>query len=143
VCSRDSGDRYKFKPGYVLIQGLELRNAAPPHGFTDGAGKARKYMRNAAAIFVERGEHVVIRNCTVHSSGNGIFVASGRDAPSLSRDITIEGSYIHGNGNVGSDRQHNAYTEAAGMVFQYNRFGPPRAGSRPTTTSAATCSSAR
>src|SRR5262249_49403370 len=46
----------------------------------------------------------------------------------LSRDILVEGNDIHGNGNAGSDRQHNVYTEAASIVFQYNHLGALRPG---------------
>jgi hypothetical protein len=40
----------------------------------------------------------------------------------------VEGNYIFGNGVVGSIFQHNNYTAAYNITFQYNRFGPPRAG---------------
>src|SRR5690606_26101384 len=45
------------------------------------------------------------------------------------RDILIQGNYIHGNGNVGRAFEHNAYTAAIGIVYEGNRFGPLRAGS--------------
>jgi hypothetical protein len=35
---------------------------------------------------------------------------------------------IYGNGVVNSVYQHNSYTESQGIVFQYNQFGPLRAG---------------
>lgn len=40
----------------------------------------------------------------------------------------VEGNYIYGNGIVGSGFQHNNYTAAIGITFQYNRFGPMRTG---------------
>jgi hypothetical protein len=88
-------------------------------------------MENAAAVFVERGEHIVVRGCILHGSGNGLFVASSSDEATQSRDILAEGNYIFGNGSTGKskDRHHNIYTEAIGMVFQYNRLGPLRDGS--------------
>jgi hypothetical protein len=75
---------------------------------------------------VEKGEHITIRNCILDDSGNGLFV--GSSDPNPSRDFLIEGNYIHDNGNVGSAFEHNNYTEVLGIVFQYNRFGPLRAG---------------
>src|SRR4029079_4241587 len=36
--------------------------------------------------------------------------------------------YIYDNGNVGSLFEHNNYTAAIGITFQYNRFGPLRTG---------------
>ena len=110
-------------PGaHLVIEGLEIRGAHTAYRFTDDNGNSARYTENAAAIFIEHGEHVTIRNCVLHDSGNGLFVAN------LSRDITVEHSYLFGNGNVDSIFHHNAYTEALGMLYQYNRFGPLRSG---------------
>jgi hypothetical protein len=54
------------------------------------------------------------------------FVASS-DALA-SRNILVEGNYIYDNGNTSSIYEHNNYTAAIGITFQYNRFGPLRAG---------------
>jgi hypothetical protein len=125
------GQRWGYKPGYLHLEGLEVRGAyrgegTSPNTFKDGKGATRSYTHNAAAIFVERGEHIVIRNCTITNSGNGLFVASGGSEEVQSRDILVDGCLIHGNGNVGRDREHNVYTEAIGITFQYNRFGKLR-----------------
>src|SRR6185503_10382937 len=64
-------------------------------------------------------------------NGNGFFVASGDSEEVLSRDILLERSRVYGNGTVkvANDRYHNIYTEAAGMIFQFNDIGPLREGS--------------
>jgi len=113
-------------PRYISIENLEIRSGRPPYTFTANNGAARSYTSNAASIYVEKGEHITIRNCTLHDSGNGLFVGSLADQPS--RNFLIEGTYIHSNGNTGSIHQHNNYSAAIGIVFQYNRFGPPRSG---------------
>ena len=84
------------------------------------------YTENAAGIFVERGEHITVRGVELECNGNGFFVASGDSEEVLSRDILLERSCVHGNGtlDVGPDRHHNIYTEAVGMVFQFNDIGP-------------------
>ena len=64
----------------------------------------------------------------LHDSGNGLFVSSAE--PNVSRDILIEGNHIYDNGNVGSIYEHNTYTEALGITYQFNHFGPLRAGRR-------------
>ena len=128
------GDRWGYKPSWIVLQNLVLRSAYPgtdaknPLGFTDNKGAKRAYAENAASVFVERGEHITVRNCVITDSGNGLFVASANTEEVLSKDILVEGSYIYGNGIVGVERRHNVYTEAAGVVFQGNRFGPQRAG---------------
>src|SRR5205085_676928 len=73
-------------------------------------------------------EHIVIRNCTITGSGNGLFVASSDEEAAISRDILVDGNNIYGNGNAGSDREHNVYTAASGIVFQYNHLGDLRPG---------------
>jgi hypothetical protein len=46
----------------------------------------------------------------------------------LREEPLVEGNYLHGNGVVGQYLEHDAYTEALGIVYQYNHFGPLRAG---------------
>src|SRR5688572_20104540 len=114
-------------PRYIVIEHLEIRSAHPNYQFTDDSGNTRAYSSAASSIYVEKGENITVRSCRLHDSANGFFVASSDEV--VSRDILIEGNYIFGNGIVGSAFQHNNYTAAIGITFQYNRFGPPRAGS--------------
>jgi hypothetical protein len=93
---------------YVTIEDLEIRNGHADHGFA----------RNTAAVYVPAGDHITLRGLDVHHSGNGLF--SWID----SSDVLIEGCYVHDNGNVGSNFEHNVYTESRRITFQYNRLGP-------------------
>ena len=111
---------------YITIENLEIRSGHPSYTFTDDSGTQQTYSTSASSIFVELGENITVRNCRIHDSANGFFVASSDDA--VSRNIMVEGNYIFGNGVSGSIFQHNNYTAAYGITFQYNRFGPPRAG---------------
>jgi hypothetical protein len=108
-------------PAHIVVENLDVRSARPPFAFTGRKG-VQRYALNAAAIFIEKGEHIVIRNCALHDSGNGLF------ASKASRDLLINGCHIFDNGNVKDIYTHNSYTEALGIVFQNNRFGPLRAG---------------
>ncbi|MCO6511678.1 MAG: putative Ig domain-containing protein [Aridibacter famidurans] len=114
-------------PRHIVIENLEIRSAHPDYTFTGDDGTVQNYTSSASAIYVEKGEHITIRNTVLHDSANGFFVASSDGT--VSRDILVEGNYIHGNGIVGSAFQHNNYTAAIGITFQFNRFGPLRAGS--------------
>jgi hypothetical protein len=109
-------------PTHIVVENLEIRSARPPYSFTDHSGVARDYPNNAAAIYVEKGDFITIRNCVMHDCGNGLFVAAA------ATEVLIEGNYIHGNGNVDSIYEHNSYTAAAGITFQFNRYGPLRDG---------------
>lgn len=119
---------WRKKPRFIELSGLELRGAHMSHTFRDAAGAPRTYSRNAAALFVERGEDITVRDCVITGSGNGLFVASGGSEELQSRHILVDGCSISGNGNVGSEREHNLYTEAIGLVIQNSRFGPLRPG---------------
>jgi hypothetical protein len=130
IVSLDHSDRYGFKPSHVVIQGLEFKHAHPDYHFTASAGEDLQYLPPAAGLFIERGEDIVVRDCVIDDNANGFFVASGDDEATQSRNITLEASYVFGNGTTGKgfDRHHNAYSEAIGMVYQFNRFGPEREG---------------
>jgi len=128
VVSLREGQQWGAKPRHLVLDSLELRGAHPGHSFTDQEGKRRRFSPSAAALFIERGEHIVVRRSTLTDSANGLFVASGDAEPTVSRDILAENNHIYGNGIAGSFYQHNAYTEAIGMVYQYNHFASLRAG---------------
>jgi hypothetical protein len=113
-------------PRYIVIEGLDVRGARPPRTFVDDAGNAQSYSANAAAVWIEKGEHITIRGSRLHDSGNGVFVSSAE--PYISRDILIEANEIFDNGNVNSLYEHNTYTEALGITYQFNYFGPTKAG---------------
>ncbi len=107
---------------HITIENLEIRGARPPYTFFDDAGAVQGYSTNAAAVHIEKGDHITIRNCVLSDSGNGLFVTL------LSSHILVEGNSIYGNGIEGSIYEHNSYTEAGGITFQYNRYGPLRSG---------------
>ncbi len=109
-------------PDYVIIENLDIRSGRSPFTFTNDSGQPGSYSENAASIYVISGSHITIRNCILRDCGNGFF------ASHQSGNITIECCHIYDNGVEGSYYQHNNYTESNGIVFQYNHFGPLRAG---------------
>ncbi len=68
---------------------------------------------------------LIIRNCTLHDSGNGLFIGEHNG---LTENILIEKNYIYNNGIEGSYYQHNTYTSAINITYQFNRLGPLRTG---------------
>jgi hypothetical protein len=107
-------------PSHIIIENLEIRSAHPDYTFTTDNGNTSTYANNAASIFVEKADHLTVRNCVLHDSGNGLFTAS------QSSNILIEKNLIYGNGIAGGIFEHNAYTESDGITYQYNRFGALR-----------------
>ena len=108
-------------PAHIVIEALDVSGANPSNSYQGTAGVA-KYSPTASGIWVEKGEGIVIRDCAIHDNGNGFFVSHA------SRNILMEHCDLFGNGVVKSMYEHNAYTEASGMVYQFNHFGPLRPG---------------
>ena len=120
-------DPYALGPTHIVIESLEIRNASPPLSFTDKTGAYAAYSSPAAGIFVQRGEDITIRACTVTQNNNGLFVGSS-GGPDLTRNVLIESNYVYENGGLNDPSEHNAYNETSNITYQFNHFGPPRKG---------------
>ena len=107
-------------PSNIVIENLDIRSGRPPYAFINTDNDPEDYSSNAASIYVEKAEHLVIRNCVLSDSGNGLFIGS---FDGQTRDILIDGNWIHGNGNEGSIYHHNTYTSAIGITYQFNHMG--------------------
>ncbi len=112
-------------PTYIILEGLEIRSAHPDYVFYDRRGRKQSYRSHAAGIHVERAANLIIRDCVLHDCGNGLFVGASNGR---TQRIIIERNHIHGNGIVGRFYEHNTYTAAVGIIYQFNRFGPLRDG---------------
>lgn len=108
-------------PAWLVIENLEVCGGRPPFSY-QGTGGAGRYADYTGGIFIEKGEHITIRGCTLRDNANGLVISS------QSKEMLVEGCWIHDNGVEGSVYSHNVYTCSAGMVYQHNRFGPLRAG---------------
>jgi hypothetical protein len=109
-------------PAHIVIGNLEIRSARPPYSYTARNGSVADYATNAAAIFIESGDNITVRNCILRDCGNGLFSYTG------SSNILVEGCHLYDNGIEGSIFEHNNYTSSRGITFQYNHFGRLRAG---------------
>ncbi len=112
-------------PAWIIIENLDVRSGRPPYTFTDDGGGQATYSDNAAAIYVEKAEHLIIRGCMIRDSGNGLFIGVNEGQ---TQDVLIEGNWVYDNGLEGSIYQHNSYTSALDITFQYNHYGPLRTG---------------
>ncbi len=105
-------------PSHIFVECLDIAGARPGNFYTGDDGSQHEYGKNAAAITIESGDHITLRNNVLSDSGNGLFSASA------SSEVRVVGNHIHGNGNVGSIYEHNSYTESAGILFEGNHYGP-------------------
>jgi parallel beta-helix repeat protein len=102
---------------HVVVECLDIAGARAESTFTDDGGASQSYDDNASAIFLEGGANVTLRNNRFHDCGNGLFVAS------QSSNVLVTGNQIFDNGNVDSIYEHNSYTEAHGITFEFNYYG--------------------
>ena len=116
-------------PSHIQIDGLNIRGAYPSHQFKDANGDTKTYDAFGACIWIDRGKDIVIANNEISDCTNGLFSKSTDDGDfAITKNLRIAGNYIHGNGVVGDEHQHNTYLQSQGVVYEYNRYGPPRTG---------------
>ncbi len=108
-------------PAHLIVSNLEIRSGRRPYFFSGREGR-KPYGKNAASIYIEKGEHITIENCRLHDSGNGIITAP------TTTDLIVRGCHVFDNGVEKSLYEHNAYISALRATFEFNRFGPLRPG---------------
>ncbi len=120
-------------PKYIEIANLHIEGCYYPYQFTGENGVTASYASFCGAIYARSPQHLVIRNCVLTDSGLGFFNWTGPDLDTayggVAHDITLRGNYIYNNGISGHWGRHQTYTEALGVVYENNHFGPQRAGS--------------
>jgi hypothetical protein len=105
-------------PANIVIERLELRNASYLNYFRTGAGARTNYSYNAAAIYIERGENITIRRCTI--TGNGIGIFAGSNDAYQAKNLLVQYNLMYGNGIPADGTHTNIYTSAIGATFEYN-----------------------
>ncbi|MGB7758864.1 MAG: Ig-like domain-containing protein, partial [Bryobacteraceae bacterium] len=122
-----------YKPMYIEIANLRIQNAHYNNRSTYPNGATGAFLDGSAGVYIFAAEHIVVTNCTITANRNGFLVLSGDASGGVesdeSRDITLQYSSVYGNGVSGEDAGHNIYSEASGIIYQYNYLGSPAAGS--------------
>jgi fibronectin type 3 domain-containing protein len=121
-----------WSPGYFSLQNLDIRNAYQGDPGTTltyiaSDGSTRSYSA-PCGIYVEKGDHITIKGCTIHGNNEGIFGAGQGDQRNL-ESVTIDSNSIYGNGTINGSREHNTYIEGLNTVYQFNKYGLLRNGS--------------
>lgn len=117
------------QPTYIQIDGLKFQRAHPDYGFTDSFGVHQTYSDFGACIWVERGHHITIADNEITDCTHAILSRSqdGGEA-SVTEDLRIAGNNMYGNGVAGSFTVHTTYIQSVGVTYEFNRYGPMRAG---------------
>ena len=129
LIQRSESQSRSYEPSYINISGLELRNASQSYNFTDNTGKTQTYNAFAASLYIEGASNITIQNCTLDSSGLGLFALTNDSSSLMTSNLTVEGNYFYNNGVPGSYLEHNSYCEVNGITYEYNYYGPLRSGS--------------
>ncbi len=119
---------YEQMPGPIVLEGLAITGGRADETFTNTSGAQEGYSDAVAGVFVQRGRGITIRGCEIFGNANGIFAGTSAGDEGT-YDVLVEANHVYDNGTPGSDRQHNSYNEVVGIVYQFNRFGAPRADS--------------
>lgn len=131
VIERANGMSSSFKPGYIEISGIELKNAHPDNSYTrQTGGAADAWSAGGGAIYLRGAEHVTVRDCVIHHCSNGIVTnQGGGEERNLVRDLVITHCNLHSNGKSGNYYGRNLETQAAGVTLQFCRLDEPLSGS--------------
>lgn len=125
---------YNVKSSNIIFEGFHVKNIKSTFNFTRMTGGQGQYARGAACVRVQAGDNVVIRNNEFENCANGIFTMSQPYGEAhLTRNILIEGNYVHDSGQVASYLEHGMYVQAIGATIQNNRFGPNAIGTLGTS----------
>jgi hypothetical protein len=123
-----SAAAWTYFPEYITIDGLEITGQYPDYTFTDTTGASHPYDAFGACIWIERGQHIVLRDNSIHDCTNGIFSKSTDDGDfAVTKDLLIEANDIRDAGVAGDDHEHGSYVQSVGVVYQFNHYGPQRA----------------
>lgn len=130
VIERSQGMSSSFKPGYIEISGLELRNAHPDFNYTRQTGGVVDAWSSAAgAIYLRGAEHVTVRDCVIHHCANGIETnQGGAEERNLVRDLLITHCHFHSNGKSGLYFGRNIETQTVGFTLEFCRLDEPLSG---------------
>ncbi len=127
---------YRRPARYVTIENLEILNASKfKMYYPKGKTKLEAYNEFSAGIYIEWGEHITIRNCTIHDCANGIFAASysnldrysgkspfDSEIQYVSRDLLLESNHFYKNGVPGKMFEHHTYCAAINTLYQFNHY---------------------
>lgn len=131
VIKQLASEGWQAYPSHLQIDGLAIQGAHPRHGFTDSEGRRQRYDEFGACIWVERGHGITIVDNEISDCSQAIFSKSTDDgAFAQTRDLRIAGNHMHGNGIAGNNRLHTTYVQSVNVVYEFNHYGPLRAGAR-------------
>ena len=129
LIARSATEASGYQPSYINISNLEIKDGYQSYNFTDNTGKTQTYGAFAASVWIEGASNITLQDDTLDNSGQGLFALTDDSNGMMTSNLMIEGNYFYNNGVPGSEYEHNSYCEVNGITYQYNYYGPLRAGS--------------
>jgi hypothetical protein len=131
LIKRASTDRYGYKPRFLVIRNLELRDTYE-RSFSSQSDMTKRYEPSVAAIWADVVEDLLIEGNVITGHAFGVFInnknaENGADAET-SRRVTLRQNRIFGNGRVNSYLEHNVYGQGVQFVYESNFIGALRPG---------------
>lgn len=116
---------YDDRPEWIIVQGLEIRNADPgTGGWTQGA---------AGVHINQGGKHIIVRGNVIHGCDQGVFASSADSNPKqLNEYLLVERNEIYDNGSPSEPRSHQLYLQGVGTRVIGNHIHSPPPGSLGT-----------
>lgn len=109
--------------GPVTINNVKIQNCNAESQEYMVYGQGSNYWWEASSgVSMYRAQNVVLDGVEVSSCGNGVFGPSYDYAQGTLRNICVRRGVFTGNGVAGSNHQHHAYLEAAGMRYEFCTF---------------------
>ena len=109
---------------YVIVEGIQFRNANPGFSYTPPAGSSHSWQSSAACIHIREAQNVTFVGNDIGSCSNGVLTDFNSNAGWGSSDLNLlwEGNHIHNNGIAGSTQDHQMYLQSWNNVVQFNRI---------------------
>jgi hypothetical protein len=109
---------------YVVVEGIQFRDANPGFSYTTPAGSAQNWQATAACIHVREAQNMAFVGDDIGSCGNGVVTDFNSNNGWGASDVNLlwEGNNIHNNGVAGSAQDHQMYLQSWNNVVQFNRI---------------------
>lgn len=119
-----------YKPGYVHIHGLEIRNIEPPGKLTNMFNAREDWAWFVSGIKAQGVDYLTVSGCYIHNCTLGMFINStpGMGERFMSRYMHFLFNVFGDNGEEGDYSTHNCYVEGLGVIYEFNYFYPITAG---------------
>ena len=129
IVAKYRDDEWEWKPKNIQISNLHIRNTQDvtvpepkQFSFTRWDGATGTYAGNAAVIWGQVVDGLVLTHNIVEAGNNGILAGGGQGEWQTVRDLVISRNVFVNNSSVDSSRHHAIYIEADHCLVEHNKI---------------------